>query len=87
MIETKKGTTKFEGDTSEIMADVSIIIFAVKKAFTEEFGDGLATELLNTAVKQGMMEKEEVLKKVKEELEDADASTLVKILKEVLKDE
>lgn len=87
MIKTKKGVTEAEGSVSELLADVSIIIFTLKKNLTDDFGEETATEMLDHAIKQGMMTEDEVVEKVEKEIEKADVSTLVEILKEVLKHE
>lgn len=87
MIETKRGTVKVEGSMNELMADVSIIIFSLNEHFTEEFGEEMATTLLTDAFEQGMRKREDIQKEAEEKLEKADISTLVEILKEVLKHE
>ena len=87
MIKTDKGETEIMGKSLDILADLSIIVHSLKDAFSKDLKEDCVDDVLRHAFEQGLKTKEEVAKELEEEIDKADVSTLVGILKEVLKHE
>lgn len=67
MINSENGTTRIKGTGDEILADLSVIVGALKKSFTRVGNEeDIAKELIMDAVKRGFMSHEEIKKQVDE---------------------
>lgn len=60
MIKTRKGETVVDGNISEILADVAIIIDSVNEVLTEELGAEEAKKAIMEAVEYGLMSDDEL---------------------------
>ena len=87
MIRTDKGYMEIKGTMLDLLTDFSLITHRLKNTFLKDIEEEEVDDILRHAFEQGLMTEEEVRKGIDENLEKADVSTLVKILKEVLKHE
>lgn len=65
MIKTRKGETVIDGNVTEILADVAIIIDSLNEALTEELGAKEAKQHIMEAVEYGLMSDDELKAKQK----------------------
>lgn len=69
MIKAKDGAVSVEGTVSELVADLAVVVRAVKETLMEEEKEELVKEQIDYAVKLGLMNdgefEEEVKKKTK----------------------
>lgn len=69
MIKAKEGVASVEGTVSELVADLAVVVRAVKETLMEEEKEELVKEQIDYAVKLGLMNdgefEEEVKKKTK----------------------
>lgn len=84
MIKTRKGETVVDGNISEILADVSIIIDSVNEVLTEELGAEEAKKAIMEAVERGFMSEDE-LKAKRKKYEEKLACELTEALDELKK--
>ena len=55
MILSNDGKIEFKGSVDTLMADVSMIVWKMKEMLTEEFDSEFAEDIINTAVKNGLL--------------------------------
>lgn len=71
MIKTKRGEIKISGITSEILADISLIVKAVNKNLVAVLGKEKARERIMKAVERGFYTDEERHSELQEVIEKA----------------
>lgn len=82
MIRTKEGETTIKGELSVILADLSMIVYHLKKCLTKDRSKEKAEELIVKAVEDGLKDKEELDNQVAEILKN---NLPEEVLKKLLK--
>lgn len=87
MIKSENGVVELNGDTVEIMADLTSAIMGMRKAFEKKEGKENADKFIKKAIEIGLMNNEEIAAETEKALKQFERGLMATLAKAMLFDD